>query len=1133
MVLALPAFAIPVSVTVVDQADTPVTGAKVWFQTPELDKTIMAITDEQGTATADLPVDADAPFKGRAVAQVVGKALGGATLLQKPTIIKLSAPVTLTGLTVDIAGKPVANVPVRLSNLYRPSPRHETVAVIGEGPEWDAFTVRSDANGQWKFSFLPAGATANYELLDAHYVRIQGKQELPATGTAEATPLVARPGAIITGRVVDEAGKPLAAVSVTASSRAMGAAGRWDNTITGKDGAYRLTRLGTGSFEVRARLEGNAARVAAPITNVQAKENEVAKAPDLIMTPGALVDGVVTDAATGTPLKGVYVSVPGNSTITSADGRYSARALPGDGNIYIMGKPPTHLYPKLGSPSNTMPITLAEGQTKTVSFVLPPALQLTGRVVDEAGGAAGGATVLLSANHSWDQLTGVADEEGAFEIVGLEPGEFKVAVRGDWTVVGPDKVTLPLQAPLVVKLRRTPLLPLRGRVIDDKGKPVLGVQVTIHESIPVSATGSIGSSRKVSTDAEGYWQWTPSQSNVTATVSAGKTAYRFVSGGKLTRGKDILGPNGLPIPNPTVQWEVSDIVLQPLVRTAKGRVLGADGKPVTNAIVAALAGGASGSNAIQRNIAVTDATGNYSLADLPEGEVAFVAGEGNSFARISSAATTLPDMVLQPQAASGPNLAQAREVVRELIEASRGTRYYARSSLAYVIAPYDTDAAIELAGAARDDGKAQPGTVRAIVTQLMQVNPVLAQEKLPELLRQMPAPTEGYVSEYFAVSLIPFMRNNPDVEAMARSIFETGRAAVGKLDFNASSDLTLAYRLVGLALLAVHLNEPGAEALVDSAVAIGMRHEAGQKETSGGLGAVIEGLARSNIALIERALEKIPADNRAYALGRVVPELAQTDLAGALRLLEQIPGTSRPEGSRLSNADPTYAFGLAAKPIIARLQHDPAAALALARRVTSESHRSEALALAAQWQPKEEGKKLLREAFTMPGSEGEGQLMVAAIALRVDPALAQELLQSVENHLLSEDDGDRWGSDRRMSLLAALGFYLAQVAPGRSQALLEWEWARLLTSSGDRNGSRNSRILAMAMVAVNAERALEMARSIPPVVKEDGSEDFSARFEAQRKIAQYMVAPEAVQRTIRFDRWGASDTWTPGTETGW
>ncbi|MDQ2686344.1 MAG: hypothetical protein M3Y28_00590 [Armatimonadota bacterium] len=59
---------------------------------------------------------------------------------------------------------------------------------------------------------------------------------------------------------------------------------------------------------------------------------------------------------------------------------------------------------------------------------------------------------------------------------------------------------------------------------------------------------------------------------------------------------------------------------------------------------------------------------------------------------------------------------------------------------------------------------------------------------------------------------------------------------------------------------------------------------------------------------------------------------------------------------------------------------------------------------------------------------------------------------------------------------------------------------------------------------MDTNRALKLA---------DGISDVNFRFDAQRKVAQYVLAPTSVRRTLRFDRWSATDTWRPGTPTGW
>lgn len=66
--------------------------------------------------------------------------------------------------------------------------------------------------------------------------------------------------------------------------------------------------------------------------------------------------------------------------------------------------------------------------------------------------------------------------------------------------------------------------------------------------------------------------------------------------------------------------------------------------------------------------------------------------------------------------------------------------------------------------------------------------------------------------------------------------------------------------------------------------------------------------------------------------------------------------------------------------------------------------------------------------------------------------------------------------------------------------------------------------LTLAMAPIDINRALEMAQGLP---------DGNSRYDAQRKITQYLLATDDTRRTLAFDRWCASDTWTPGEETGW
>ena len=86
----------------------------------------------------------------------------------------------------------------------------------------------------------------------------------------------------------------------------------------------------------------------------------------------------------------------------------------------------------------------------------------------------------------------------------------------------------------------------------------------------------------------------------------------------------------------------------------------------------------------------------------------------------------------------------------------------------------------------------------------------------------------------------------------------------------------------------------------------------------------------------------------------------------------------------------------------------------------------------------------------------------------------------------------------------------------QSRLILEREWA-LAQEKKER-----VRSVAMAMSAIDAKRADEMARQI-------ADKDFESS-EARRKIGQYLQTSEELRRDLPFDRWSASDTWSPGDE---
>ncbi|HEX8552449.1 MAG TPA: carboxypeptidase-like regulatory domain-containing protein [Abditibacteriaceae bacterium] len=1051
-------FAAPVSVRVVDDKGAPVAGAKVWFQASQDEDATLTTTDEKGEARGETSASEDATYRGHVTVLAPGKAVGGSNLTKETAEIKLVSPVSLSGVVQDKDGKPVANAPVRLIYLVQSGGGFRITTMPGQGAMWDVFRTTSDATGRWAFDFLAPGHNAIIELVDARFVRLQSQIVLPATGSILARPFIARAGAQLEGRIVDENGKPLSGVRVYANSDGDSR----DDAVTGADGTYRMTRLATGVFKVRVLSKRDAERVAAPRLGVRAEEGKTNPVADLVMTPGALIEGKATDSKTGAPVALVSLASDGKTARTLDDGTYRLRVVPGEVRLYVAGKPENYALPKFASLSgqfnpNTglilgqMNLTLAEGETKRFDFTLEPLQSLAGRVVDEQGQPATGAKIL--ARQKWNQLPGVMGKDGTFSVAGLEPGEVTFAALGEWTVVKPEKVTVPAKEPLVVTLRRSPIVPVVGRVVDEEGAPVAGVEVAVQEMVPTgNGGGSSGGATNILTDAQGEWKWTPSRVDAELSVKAKKEGYRFVSGGTLTKRKEVMGVNGALVPNPKTEWGATDVVLQKLAAQLSGRVVDAAGAPVVGAEV-----WASGSE----TVATSGADGAWKLTGLPAGENEVFAATPKQFGALKvQSNSTVPSVVtLRPAAAAMPDFKTTRGFLQELVKENKGWDAIAPIS---VLAMTDPDTALVLAGQLDDNvrDEAVARSLRAFV----QHDPARAKERLPDLLGALPAPIAGREGLKLAAQIASI---EPDE---ARAIFDRERAKLPPLDLNNS---TTAYTRGAVVGLAARLNLPEANTLADEALATLVKRF-GETDHSGVIDGTIEQLAIGGGAFTERALAQLPVSRRLGVASRVLPVLAQFDLDGARHLLDLIPGWTQPAQTDVMSvmrADSAFAHGVLA--VIPRLgRTDPAAALALARRVTSDNLKAQPLASAATWQPRAEAEKLLREASEMSDGNGfsNSRLSIATRASAIDATLGEKMALDFEKRLQSADNP--FG---REMVSPELAWILARTQPGRARLLLEREWANARDNDPE---SWRRQGIAFAMANADWERAVDMAKSL-------------------------------------------------------
>src|SRR5690606_8057654 len=263
---------------------------------------------------------------------------------------------------------------------------------------------------------------------------------------------------------------------------------------------------------------------------------------------------------------------------------------------------------------------------------------------------------------------------------------------------------------------------------------------------------------------------------------------------------------------------------------------------------------------------------------------------------------------------------------------------------------------------------------------------------------------------------------------------------------------------------------------------------------------------------------QLPEEGNASAgwtLSQVVRALAPVDLAAAQRLLKTLRERPNTEEYVLGQAERTVAMELA--------KTDSVAALQMAHAIPEARFRAQALASVAAKLPPERGSAVFREAFGAAAADNFSlgtMARIAALAYNADPALGHELFQQIQERASNRRE---YLPDVETGARAAAAFYLAREDAAAARLLLATESCRLRALGA--NGAWDLTKIAQAMAAVDAGRALEIARSIPAT-----GETVNARFDALRKIAQYLLAAQDVRATMPFDRWGASDTWTPGQD---
>ena len=416
-----------------------------------------------------------------------------------------------------------------------------------------------------------------------------------------------QPVRTLSGRVLDERGRPLAGAAVailptheTVDTARLLAA---PQTTSAADGTWRLSASAADFLTVVAVAAGRTLDT----TSVRYDQRADASLPDLLLLPGATLDGRILDAA-GQPIEGACVvamaRMPFTIGRTDAGGRFTIPGLPATG-VRTAVQAPGHFTERcFAQPGTPLEVTL-----QASGFV-------RGRVVDDHGAAVADLVV---------EIRGLGqDEPWPFELPRTDTdGRFTIGIpcRGPFRVHGMTMGATAMMS-LTSELLRGPADDI---VIRDWPYPA-------PDGVPLSVECTDAATGAPIPLFHATWTSTPLEHAPSvaythlAAPRALRAAFSFTPqlqfGGFGTVAVDAPGFARTLVAVPTPPTSPLRVALGP-ESTLSGRVLDAmTDAPIGDAAVVALPVGVRGRPPAPLAGAVrTDAEGRYRIGSLPAGDV--------------------------------------------------------------------------------------------------------------------------------------------------------------------------------------------------------------------------------------------------------------------------------------------------------------------------------------------------------------------------------------------------------------------------------------------------------------------------------------------------------------------------------
>jgi len=489
------------------------------------------------------------------------------------------------------------------------------------------FAVRSaftDAKGNYTIAPLPAGSYA-LSPNRPNYTIPNNSVSLTA-GQAQSKPFYATAVARVTGVVVDEDKKPVAAARV--SSQGAGREGPMmmigrpqmtRGTASGPDGRFvlRVTELDT-DVQVNAAKKGYPP-TKSPIMRLasgERKSNVTLTIPRGMAFSGRVIDkngkpvsGVSVDAAEsagdiGGNIRRMAFSIGGQqraeeNVTTASDGTFNIRLKEGKYDV---------IFKREGYAAKTLRAQTVGANEKPVEVTLDPGVEITGRVVRGGAGVEG---VSVTGISEGGMSQGITSADGSFTLSDLTPGQMMLNVnKMDSMIQEMRPVTAPTRD-LVIELPSGGRI--TGRVVDKATRRPI---TTFQAGVSTSRGGGgmmimMPPMMKAFTSDDGTF--------VLENIKPGPTQVMAMAPGFTTgRAPNVEVEDGKTIADVEVAVEAGAKLV--------GKVTDANGAPVAGVSVRPDMMGGAGRvmrfDAVDTS-AVTDPNGDYSIESLEPGEKSF------------------------------------------------------------------------------------------------------------------------------------------------------------------------------------------------------------------------------------------------------------------------------------------------------------------------------------------------------------------------------------------------------------------------------------------------------------------------------------------------------------------------------